>query len=218
MSGHDWQWFGDRTFSQHGEDLILLTIFHCLGIKRPSYLDIGCYDPFVISNTALLYLRGSCGINVDINPDSIARFRRHRPDDINIVAGVGPDRGKLPFYFHSHALSAGSFVRDLIEPHGIEQQIDVDVITLDDIVNEHARGTFPDLLSIDIEGFDLPVLKSFDFSKTAPKVIICEGFCDNRDYHGQIADLLKAAGFFFYVWTGANMTFIHERYRPSIFY
>lgn len=215
MTGHPWQWFGGLTFSQHGEDLMLLSIFHRLGPEKPSYLDIGCQDPFVISNTVLLYMRGSHGINVDIEPDAIARFDRHRPHDKNIVAAVGPERSRRTFYIQGWR---SSFVRELVEPYGIERETEVDVITLDDIIRQHAGGTFPDLLSIDIEGYDVPVLASFDFTKTHPRVIVAEGYCDNHDYHRELLDVLTKARFFFYAWAGSNMIFIHEQFRPAIFF
>jgi hypothetical protein len=67
MTGHRDQWFGGRTYAQHGDDLAVLNIFKRLGIERPSYLDVGAYHPFDLSNTALLYERGSRGINVEPN-------------------------------------------------------------------------------------------------------------------------------------------------------
>ena len=76
------QLYGSRTYAQHGDDLAILNIFDMIGITRPSYLDIGAHDPFKISNTALLYLRGSRGINVEANPRLIEAFRVQRPDDV----------------------------------------------------------------------------------------------------------------------------------------
>jgi len=65
--------------SQAGEDLLIRFLFGTLGIERPTYLDIGAYHPWRFSNTALLYVRGSCGINVEAEPDALAAFDKHRP-------------------------------------------------------------------------------------------------------------------------------------------
>jgi len=67
MTSHRDQWFGGRTYAQHGDDLAVLNIFKRLGIEKPSYLDVGAYHPFDLSNTALLYERGSRGIVVEPN-------------------------------------------------------------------------------------------------------------------------------------------------------
>jgi hypothetical protein len=76
MTGHRDQWFGGRTYAQHGDDLAVLNIFKRLGIERPSYLDVGAYHPFDLSNTALLYERGSRGINVEPNEAQCLCFMR----------------------------------------------------------------------------------------------------------------------------------------------
>ena len=51
------------SYSQSGEDLIVKHIFENLGVKKPSYLDIGAYHPFHLNNTVIFYLSGSHGIN-----------------------------------------------------------------------------------------------------------------------------------------------------------
>src|SRR5438552_1880892 len=98
FSGHADQSFGHLTYSQNGEDLIIANIFHILQKSRPTYLDIGAHHPINISNTALLYARGSRGVNVEANPNLIDIFRELRPDDITLNLGVGPQRSKRQFY------------------------------------------------------------------------------------------------------------------------
>jgi hypothetical protein len=50
------------SYSQNGEDLIIRDLFFRLGIRQPTYLDIGANEPFFISNTYLLYSKGSTGV------------------------------------------------------------------------------------------------------------------------------------------------------------
>ena len=52
---HPDQLFGDKTYAQHGDDLVIRAIFHSLGIATPSYLDVGAHHPERISNTKLFY-------------------------------------------------------------------------------------------------------------------------------------------------------------------
>ena len=56
------------SYSQQGEDLIILDIFRHLRLKRPSYLDIGAWEPVKSNNTYLFYRLGSRGVLVEPNP------------------------------------------------------------------------------------------------------------------------------------------------------
>lgn len=58
FAGSPDQGFGHITYSQFGEDLVVANIFALLGVKRPTYLDVGANHPLKGSNTALLYARG----------------------------------------------------------------------------------------------------------------------------------------------------------------
>ena len=125
--------FGNVTYSQHGEDLFLLNIFHLLGIEKPSYLDIGCHHPTIDSNTALLYQRGSRGINIDANPLLIPQFDEQRPEDINLNIGIGANPGKATFYQVDDRSGLNSF--SLKELHRInfvpQSTIEVQVVASD---------------------------------------------------------------------------------------
>ena len=58
--------FLDRErYSQWGEDQFITEYFK--DKEKGIYLDIGCFNPFMYSNTCLLYKKGWTGINIDIN-------------------------------------------------------------------------------------------------------------------------------------------------------
>ena len=59
-------------YSQWGEDQYIAQFFK--EKEKGIYLDIGCFNPFMYSNTCLLHRRGWEGINIDINPTSIDLF------------------------------------------------------------------------------------------------------------------------------------------------
>lgn len=175
-----------RSLAQAGEGIIALDIFERLGIDRPSYLDIGAYHPFDLSNTAPFYERGCRGINVEANPALMAAFKEHRPEDVNICAAVGVERGRAQFHLDHHSLIPFS--------KADHATIEVDVLTVDEIVDVYARGVFPDFLTIDIEGMDLAVLESVDYSRGGPKVICVEVGTDTSgryvDVSGQVRKFL----------------------------
>jgi FkbM family methyltransferase len=208
LTGHPHQWFGGRTYAQHGDDLAVLNIFHRLGIEKPSYLDVGAYHPFDLSNTALLYERGSRGINVEPNEAQHALFVQHRPDDINLCVGVAPFVGRLPFY-HVDA-DPGRFTFDVATAAtlGVVKSVEMPVMTLNDIVAGHANGIWPDLLSVDIEGLDVDVLKTADFTHHPPKVALVEADCGTGDASHDLAEIMNAKGFMLHSWCGSNMLFV----------
>ena len=167
-----------RSFSQHGEDLIVYRIFQMRNISNPSYLDIGANHPYSLSNTALFYLTGSRGINVEANSDLIERFKKSRPEDVNLNIGVASKVGQCDFFIMQDRLlsTTSKSEVDQLNSFGkrVAEKVTIPTTTVENIVNNYARGRFPDFLSIDIEGMDLEVLKSIDYSRTCPKVICVE--------------------------------------------
>jgi hypothetical protein len=78
-------------FGQWGEDILVRKLFPRT-MKTGAYLDLGCYHPFVHSNTAYLWLKGWSGVNVDANPNTIDIFNKLRPKDRNIWAAIVSNR------------------------------------------------------------------------------------------------------------------------------
>lgn len=179
--GHQDQAFGGSTYAQHGDDLIALNLFHCLNIDKPSYLDIGAHHPVNISNTALLYSRGSRGINVEANPELIQAFKDMRPEDINLNIGVSDSPGLISFYMFDSKSGRNTFdlktAESFLASHPwckIQKTVEIEVTTINDIINRFAGGKCPDFLSIDVEGYDSRILEAMDFNKFKPKVICVE--------------------------------------------
>ncbi|MFV0337556.1 MAG: hypothetical protein ACK5LK_04845, partial [Chthoniobacterales bacterium] len=86
------------SFSQYGEDLLIAD--HLLNRKdkpRGIYIDAGCFDPFRLSNTRLLNLLGWSGVNIDASEETIAAFKRHRPNDQNICMALAEHSEKNEF-------------------------------------------------------------------------------------------------------------------------
>ena len=216
-----WQHWGSRFYSQFGEDIIVLNIFYRLWIEKPSYLDLGAHHPHNISNTALLYDRGCRGINVEPNPLLIEPFHRLRPEDTNLCMGIGTKKGTMPFWRYDNVWSGkNSFVKELAEENGPVTAIDVPVDTVDNIVRDHAKGVFPDFLSVDVEGMDFDIIKSIDYSTTnTPKVICVEMFSGGR---GQMDDTQKIKNwlnlhYFLLIQVGANGIFVRRDYASHIY-
>ena len=83
-----------KQYSQWGEDVYINEYFKKL--EKGIYLDIGCFHPFMYSNTCLLFNKGWTGINVDINQTSIDLFNIVRPNDTNICTTISEEEKTLP--------------------------------------------------------------------------------------------------------------------------
>ena len=167
-------------FAQTGEDAILVVLFREKIIKkeRGFFIDIGAHHPFEGSNTYLLYLNGWRGINVDASPGSMKLFRHHRPEDINLEVGVGAKRGTFPFYMSEVSLMNTFSKENLSRLHSLDQikkETQVEVYPLAEILDKYVTaGQKIDLLTVDVEGLDFDVLKSNNWIKYRPSVVVVE--------------------------------------------
>ena len=210
MFDHPYQWYGGRTYAQHGDDLAILNLFGCLHISQPSYLDIGAHHPLILSNTALLYQRGSRGINVEANPALMDEFLRLRPEDKNVCAAVvGTPRGGS---VRLNRISADSGLNSLlpIQGHSVSDTIEVPACTADELVRKYADGCWPDLLSIDAEGMDVQILRSIDYSRGGPKVICAEFVSPAGDTCAELRALMTERGYTVHSFCGGNMLLVRS--------
>ena len=204
---HPDQAFGDKTYAQFGEDLVLLNVAQSLGIEKGRYFDVGAHHPFNISNTALLYERGWRGVCIEANPNLIGDFAHHRPEDNILNVGIGTAPGIMPFYMiddysgrNSFNLeTAQQFVRDYPN-FQISTTKEIPVVTLDSLF----RSLYlPDLLCIDIEGLDYAVL---DGMEARPKIICVENHGKVKDFD----DLMESKKYAKLFNTVANGIYINE--------
>jgi FkbM family methyltransferase len=206
------------SFSQGGEDLLAWWILDSLGIRCPRYLDIGAHDPLRLSNTALFYALGGHGINIEADPVLFERFPRARPRDVNLNIGIAPITGELPFFQMSDpslntfdAAEAARLARD--EGIRIVHRVNVPVRPIRDVLAEH--DFTPDFLSLDTEGFDLPILADYDFEARRPAVICVETITFSTRGLGEkrpeIASLLATRGYRPFADTHVNTLFVDAR-------
>ncbi len=215
--GHPDQNFGHLTYSQNGEDLVVLNIFKLLNIPLHlvTYLDLGAHHPTDISNTKLLYDFGCRGVNVEANSILMDAFHTERPEDVNVCAAVTPTGiGMATFYMFDdtsgrNTLSAEdalSFARNNPQ-FKITKTVRVPTTTINDIVVNHcANAVWPTFLSCDIEGLDFEVLRSANFTTSKPMVICVESRRDDD----RIPLLLNERDYGIYCRMGDNLIFVRS--------
>jgi len=174
---------GRRSYSQIGEDL-LLDFF--LGHKKKGfYVDVGAYHPTSLSNTFFFYKKGWRGINIEPNFSRFKLFQKKRKKDINLNIGISSAEGKMDFYlFDAETLSTFSKeTADKYQKLGYKL-IDfkqVPVYPLVKIFDGYVKNLSIDFMSVDTEGYDMEVLKSNDWGKYRPSLIIIETAEFNND-------------------------------------
>jgi FkbM family methyltransferase len=217
--GHPDQPFGAVSYAQFGEDLVLVNLFHDLGVERPSFLDIGAHHPVNCSNTALLYARGSRGVNIEANPNLIPAFTEMRPEDLTLNLGVGPAPGRLDFYMIDEWSGRNTFdaatARSFVAAHpefAIREVRQIEVVTLEEVLQRHCDGRWPDLLSIDVEGLDLPILQGSSFDRSnGPRIICAEVLSgDDRSQAGGLSAVMRSKGYRQVFRTAGNAIFLAD--------
>lgn len=179
------------SYSQDGEDMILRSFYEEKFNYKGFYVDVGAHDPERFSNTMFFYKMGWSGINIEPTPNAITRFNACRPRDINLNFGVGERHEELTFYcFNEPALNSFSeelsHERDGEKQYYITEKIPVQVCPLSEIFDKHLPAeTRIDFLSIDVEGFDLQVLRSNSWVKYRPDYILAEDAIEDM---GQLKD------------------------------
>jgi len=162
-----------------GEDQILRRIFELQ--KKGFYIDVGAHHPKRFSNTYLFYKRGWRGINIDAMPGSMESFHKTRSGDTNLEIGIGAEETVLDYYvFNETALNGFSKELSIARHEAesnyfIKEVIKLNVLPLSKVIDLHLpKEGGIDFLSVDVEGFDLDVLKSNDWSKYRPKMVLAE--------------------------------------------
>jgi hypothetical protein len=168
------------SFSQFGEDLIIIRFLRKLDPSKGIYVDCGSFDPVAISNTLLLHKKGYKGINIDLDRDKIDKFDRYRPEDYNVVAALSNSKTKLKLLRYAGRATNRIVDLESTDTESIigETPISAEIIetcTMTETIDSSPFANYEiHYLNVDCEGHDLNVLMGLDFSRYAPKIVSVE--------------------------------------------
>ena len=165
------------TFSMAGEDMALRKLLkrHVVAGKG-TYVDIGCGAPDSISNTCLFYCMGWRGLCVDANREATPYWQATRPEDTFVHAAIGEHPGETFFFRHKTNMGMHT-IRDAATAPGADFVPTPEVVPLrrlDQLFAEHLMGRTIQLMSMDIEGAEMGALRSNDWARWRPEVLIME--------------------------------------------
>jgi len=167
-----------KSYSQEGEDMILKRYFS--GKTNGFYIDVGAHHPKLFSNTYTFYKNGWKGINIDPLPGIMEYFKTLRPRDTNLQVGISEKRQMLTYHmFNEPALNG--FSNSLSKQYENEtsyqliQKVDIETFPLSEVLDRYLpKDQTIDFLSVDAEGLDFEVLKSNNWDKYKPQVVLIE--------------------------------------------
>ena len=213
-----------KSYSQGSMDLILSQIFK----KKINgfYVDVGCQHPIKNNNTYLLYKRGWRGVNIDLDTVNIDLFNFFRPNDNNINAAISNKiEVKELFYYHQKS-PINTLDQNISSKQNakIEKKVKIQTNTLSNILDKIIIKKI-DVLSIDVEGYELKVLKGLNFEKYRPDVIIVEYLDpDVKKWeipYNNIANVMRSEIYNFLVvknynfvnWVNGDLIFINSSFK-----
>ena len=204
------------SYSQCGEDLILQQLFMVLGIDQVTYLDVGAHHPTYLSNTYLFYKSGGRGVCVEPDPSLFEAFAKKRPRDVHLNFGAGIVPGQADFYLMTTS-TLNTFSKEEAERYQsygkqrILQTIRIRLETINEIIRQNFENA-PNLVSVDVEGFDYEILKNFDFKACRPEVFCLEtlSYTENKSERKltEIIDLMHKNDYLTYADTYINTIFV----------
>jgi|TARA_B100000929_G_C15408675_1_gene387138 hypothetical protein len=215
--------FTKKSYSGGAQDLIINYFFK--DKKKGIYIDVGCYHPYNGSNTKLLYDKGWSGINIDLDFHTIDFFNFVRKRDENINIAISDTEGEKDLYFF-HNRSAINSLSEIRKKEAKEIR-KIKTKTLNSVFeNSKFKNEKINLISIDVEGYEIEVLKSINLEKYAPEMVVIEflerDIINNLEFHNQnISAILNSEiykhmiknNYNFVNWLHSDLIFVHNSVR-----
>jgi FkbM family methyltransferase len=204
--------FRSASFSQYGEDLFSTRLIDLP--NRGFYVDVGAAHPVTNSNTYRFYIKGWRGITVEPNPEFVSLHRRLRPRDSFCHSGVGSRQEELTYYrFDTPEYNTFDSVRADYVARNNAKLIDRKSVQLDNLNQILERLNCPnqiDIMSIDCEGMDLEIVRSFRWRAYSVKLLMVEDHAENLDVaiKSDMSTYLKDNGFSFVSRLGPTSIFV----------
>jgi FkbM family methyltransferase len=184
-------------FSQFGQDRYLDQ--QLFANKRDGvFVDVGAYDGFSGSNTLFFEkFMGWTGLCIEPDPAQFAKISSYRSSD-RVQACIADKEGTARFFSISDGLTMMGGLVDYYEPQDMKviaersktNIVELPTRRLETVLNER-NITEIDYLSIDTEGSELAILKSFDLARFKVKALSVE---NNRNAP-QIPDYMQSLGY-----------------------
>ena len=184
-----------------------------LSAEAPGFfVEVGANDPVKESQTFHLEQLGWTGILVEPVPELAAQLREKRKAQVFAVACSSPPRAGSIMTLHVAGAFSSFDPRLAVTGVRPERSIAVPVKTLDQVLEEGGAPVPIDLLSIDVEGHELDVLRGFSLARWQPRLILLEDHVTSLAKH----HFMHRAGYRLMRRTGLNSWYVPRHARPRL--
>ena len=216
------------SYAQNFEDVMLWRALK--HISGGFYIDVGANDPSIDSVTRAFYERGWHGINIEPLSSHSADLQAQRERDINLQCAAGAESGELALW-ECDVRGWATASQEVIAQHaanGHEGRFQkIPVRRLAEICEEFVSGDIH-FLKIDVEGFEVSVIRGMDFSRFRPWILIIEATKPNSttEANDEWESLVLGAGYLLAYCDGLNRFYVADehlellpafKYPPNVF-
>lgn len=200
-----------NSYAQHQQDVIVMQqIFP--GKRDGVFVEIGAHDGLEISNTLLMEEMGWTGMLIEANEKVYQKLLVNRPNAINIFGAAYDRDGTVEFRQLDGYTEMLSGIVETVDPRHVERMkyemsilggnekiVTVPCFEITSLLLRHNLANI-DYMSIDVEGAEIKILRSLDFSRLRVTLIQIENnYLDKSVYD----DILIPHG---YTWVGNIVT------------
>jgi len=203
------------SYAQNHEDVVLARAFGDQPVG--TYVDVGAAHPSGHSVTRHFYEKGWSGVNLEPHPRFHALLEAERPRDVNLRLAAADSAGRATFYLGPDAHPGGSTtsvaVADELVASGLEvEPIEVELVTVAQVVADHLAGRPVDFLKVDVEGTEEAVLRGADLHRIRPRVVVVEATHPNSSTpsHEPWEHLVLDAGYRLCLFDGLNRFYARD--------
>lgn len=182
--------YSGNRYSQLSQDVFVLTLTKFL--KNGYFVEFGASDGITINNTFLLEKEYQWqGLCLEPIPNQYEKLIKNRKCHCDNRVIYEKSNNKVSFQINQNSIDESKIV---IEEKNNNDVIEVETVTLEDALREYNAPKVIDYLSMDTEGTEYSIIKSFDFSKYDIKIITIEhNYIENN--RKNIYDYLTKLGY-----------------------
>lgn len=201
------------SYAQNREDVLLARLFRPWE-RKGYWIDVGASHPKHDSVTFMFYQFGWTGINIEPSINEYRLLCEQRPLDINLNLAIGNTEGSGYLYVGPDENRGSS---TLVTAHLDEfrkrgqtfTEQSTEIKTLQSVIDEFVSNPV-DFIKIDVEGYELQVLESFDLRRIRPRLFVIEATEPNsqKPSHHHWEHILTDAGYRCVNFDGLNRYYV----------
>jgi FkbM family methyltransferase len=205
----------DEPWFQGQADQDVLAYLYFKGKREGFFLDIGAYDGKTYSNTYVLEQMGWKGACLEPLPDAFARLKQNRRCDCYNLAMSDESREATDFIRAAGVETLSGLESKMASTHkdwiireqGTIEHIEVKTITFGDLMSRYPEINRIDFLSLDVEGAEMSILESIDFSAYRFGLIAIESIDETPGESERLKGFMREKGYGVLLDVGLDLIF-----------